>query len=231
MLTARLLESHELAPGTRHFVFEVPEVEQLVFEPGQFVSLSHPIGGRPITRAYSIASVPDRNRFELCLNRVDDGLFSPHLFAMNPGDAVNLKGPLGTFVWRKPLQPSILVATGTGISPFRGMLQAELSRAGSATPVTLIFGVRYAANLLYREEFEALAAEHSRFTFWPTVTRPDESWRGRTGRVQAHLLEVLGGRTDFDVYVCGLKEMVDEVRAQLKGLGFDRKQIIYEKYD
>ena len=76
-MTAKLVEFRELAPEVRHFVFEVPEVEQLVFQPGQFVSLSHSIQGKNITRAYSIASRPAGNRFELCLNRVMDGHLSP----------------------------------------------------------------------------------------------------------------------------------------------------------
>jgi len=229
-MTAKLVEFRELAPEVRHFVFEVPEVEQLVFQPGQFVSLSHSIHGKNITRAYSIASRPAGNRFELCLNRVMDGHLSPHLFDMAPGDAVELKGPLGTFVWRKPVGPSILVATGTGIAPFRGMLQEELA-SPDGPPVTLIFGARYPHGLAYRDDFQEMAASNPRFRFWPTVTRPDDSWTGRTGRVQPLLLEALGGRTDFHVYVCGMKEMVDDVRARLKELGFDRKQIVYEKYD
>lgn len=230
MMSARLVNWREIAPEIRHFVFEVPEVEHLHFFPGQFVSLSHPIGERTITRAYSIASVPQGNRFELCLNRVQDGLFSPHLFEMESGESVSMQGPLGTFFWRRPVGSSILVATGTGIAPFRGMLQEELSSDNEAH-ITLILGARYQQGLLYREEFEELAAKHPRFRFWPTVTRPDDQWKGRTGRVQPHLLEALDGRTEGHVYICGLKEMVDDVRAKLKGMGFDRKQIVYEKYD
>jgi len=230
MLTARLVEFREIAPEIRHFLFEVPEVERLDFQPGQFVSFSHPINSKTITRAYSIAGTPAANRFELCLNRVQDGLFSPHLFEMKPGESVAMKGPLGAFVWRKPVGPSILVATGTGIAPFRGMLQEELA-AINVAPITLIFGARYPHGLLYRGEFEVMAATHPRFRFWPTVTRPDASWTGRMGRVQPHLFEALGESRDFHVYICGLKEMVDDVRAKLKELGFDRKQIIYEKYD
>jgi CDP-4-dehydro-6-deoxyglucose reductase len=96
---------------------------------------------------------------------------------------------------------------------------------------TLLFGVRYEKNLLYRAEFERLEAEHSNFRFWPTLSRPEAHWRGRTGHVQAHLAEALEGRHDVDVYICGLKAMVDDVRARLKASGFDRKRILYEKYD
>ena len=49
--------------------------------------------------------------------------------------------------------------------------------------------------------------------------------------VQTHLMEALGDHRDLDVHICGMKAMVDDVRGILKELGFDRKQIIFEKYD
>jgi CDP-4-dehydro-6-deoxyglucose reductase len=207
----------------------VPEVEQFCFVPGQFVSFQADLNGHHITRAYSIASTPSGNRFELCLNLVKDGHFSPLLFAMQPGDTVAMTGPFGTFFFRDPPQDSVLVATGTGIAPFRAMLPTRLP-ADPSHLYTLLLGSRYQPGLLYREEFEALARQFNNFRFWPTLTRP-EHWEGRTGRVQAHLLEALGNRHDQNVYLCGLKEMVDSLRMTLKSLGFERKQIVYEKYD
>jgi ferredoxin-NADP reductase len=62
-------------PEVRHFVFDVPTAERLDFTPGQFVSFSQDILGRTVTRAYSIASAPAGSHFELCLNRVKDGIF------------------------------------------------------------------------------------------------------------------------------------------------------------
>ena len=193
------------------------------------------IEGKEITRAYSLASAPSgTNRFELCLNRVDPGHLSPRLFDMKPGDCIEMRPPLGMFVLRQQApRDSIFIATGTGIAPFRSMLQAHLNASSPA--FTLLFGVRYESHLLYREEFEEMALAHANFRFWPTLTRPDAGWKGRQGRVQAHLAEAIGPiherRVDVDFYLCGLKEMVDEVRGILKGQGFDRKQIFYEKYD
>lgn len=227
-MKAVLVESHEIAPEIRHFTFEVPEADRFAYKAGQFVSLSAPIGGRTITRAYSLASREAGNRFDLCLNKVEDGLFSPMLFAMRPGDAVDLAGPLGYFHWREPARDSILVATGTGIAPFRGMLQEALPQDAQ---VRLVFGVRYEQNLMYRDEFEALAAANPNFQFQPVLSRGGEAWTGRRGHVQQHVLEALGARRDVDVYMCGMKAMVDDLRQQLKALGVDRKQIIYEKYD
>lgn len=229
-MIARLIRSTEIAPAVRHFEFEIPSVPTFPFEPGQFISLTADIRGKSITRAYSLAGVPDANRFELCLNLVEDGHFSPLLFAMQAGDEVQLSGPLGYFVWRKPVNDSVLVATGTGIAPFRGMLRHYLDNGGNAK-LTLVFGVRFEPNLLYRDEFEELARQHSNFSFWPTLSRGDDDWSGRRGHVQPHVLEALEGGIGKDVYICGLKAMVDDLRSQLKSLGMDRKRIIYEKFD
>jgi len=229
-MIAKLVESREIAPNVRHFVFEAPEVSQLSFVPGQFVSFTEVLAGKKITRPYSIASAPGGNRFELCLNLVEEGFLSPFLFEMKPGATVEMSAPLGYFVLRNPNRDAIFVATGTGIAPFRSMLHAHLRR-GEPKGVTLIFGVRYEQTLMYRREFEELERRHPNFHFWPTLSRPESEWKGRTGHVQKHLLEAIGDRRDLDVYICGLKLMVDDVRALLKGLGFDRKQIVFEKYD
>ena len=229
-MQARLIESREIAPAVRHFEFEALQVDRLEFVPGQFTSFVEMIDGKEITRAYSMASAPTgTNRFELCLNRVEPGHLSPRLFDMKPGDRIEMRPPLGMFVLRQPPRDSIFIATGTGVAPFRSMLQAHLDAA--SPPITLLFGVRYESHLLYRAEFEALAIRYPQFRFWPTLTRPDATWKGRIGRVQAHLKDAIGERRDLDYYLCGLKEMVDDVRAVLKGQGFDRKQIFYEKYD
>jgi CDP-4-dehydro-6-deoxyglucose reductase, E3 len=229
-LIARLVEYSDIADEVRHFVFEAVDMDGLEFVPGQFVSFSSIFDGKKVVRAYSIASPPQGNLFELCLNEVKEGKLSPRLFNMQVGDTIEMRGPLGYFVMRNPPTDSVLVATGTGIAPFRSMIKAHLA-AGDARRFTLLFGVRYERNIMYCEEFERLAAEHPNFRFWPTLSRPEEGWRGRTGHVQAHLLDAIGERRDIDVYICGLKLMVDDVRSMLKELGFDRKHIIFEKYD
>jgi CDP-4-dehydro-6-deoxyglucose reductase len=227
---AKLIAQRDLAPEVRHFVFEAAQAGRVQFAPGQFVSVTERIEGKDITRAYSIASPPDGKRIELCLNRVADGLVSPHLFDLRPGDSVRVSEPLGHFVPRNPLGDSVFVATGTGIAPIRSMLHHVL-RAGAGKHLTLLFGARYTTGLLYRQEFERLALDHPNFLFLPTLSRPDSAWRGRRGHVQTHLDEALSGSRDVDVYICGLKAMVDDVRAGLKRRGFHRQRIIYEKYD
>ncbi len=229
-MEAKLIESTEIAPEVRHFVFEVPELEKFTFVPGQFVSMNRVINGKKITRAYSIASAPsDTNRFELCLNLVHQGLLSPILFEMQPGEAIEIRPPLGMFVLRNPPREAVLIATGTGIAPFRSILKGQLHEGSQ--PFTLVFGVRHESHLMYREEFEEMARRFPHFRFLPTLSRSTESWTGRSGHVQKHLEEAIGERRDLDVFLCGLKLMVDDVRNILKEMGFDRKQILFEKYD
>lgn len=230
VMRAVLVSTRPLSADVRHFTFAIPEVESFSFEPGQFVSLFTTLQDQVVTRAYSACGVPDGNRFEIALNLVEGGRFSPHLFQMKPGDSVDVKGPFGTFVWKRPVGDAILVATGTGITPFRGMLRSELAR-NHQSKISLIFGVRRAENILFRDEFEQMAANYQNFEFIPTLSRADESWTGARGYVQSHVMSRIGERRDVSVYMCGMKAMVDDLRGQLKELGFDRKQIIYEKYD
>ena len=233
-LKAKLIGWNELAPEVRHFEFEVPGTDEFAFTPGQFISVLEQNNGKEITRAYSIASPRGGNRFALCLNRVCDGLVSEYLFGLQRGDEIQMGEPLGYFTLRHPGHRVVFVATGTGIAPFRSMLLEHLPK--TQPHVTLLFGVRNEEGLLYREDLEQLAKEYPTFRFLPTVTRPSEQWQGLTGRVQNHLDEALAMHeyedvSTVDVYICGMPEMVDEVRQLLKQRGFDRKQIIYEKYE
>ena len=220
----------DVAPGVRHFDFEVPGAQSFPFTPGQFVSVHFDIDGNTITRAYSIASAPQANRFALCLNRVEGGRVSPLLFALRIGGAIEISAPLGFFVMKPQPNDSLLIATGTGVAPMRAMLPSALDHYPDKQ-FTLLFGTRTPDSLLYADEFAALERAHPNFHFWPTLSGAGAQWTGRRGHVQQHLDEALGARRDMDIYICGLRAMVDDVRARLKTLGFDRKQIISERYD
>ena len=202
MLT-RLVESILIAREVKHLVFEALHTEDLAFTPGQFVSIQRQFGEKTITRAYSIASPPGGNRFALCLNKVQDGLMSPWLFALEPGETVEMRPPLGYFTWREPVHDSILVATGTGVAPFRSMLMSLLPQWPAAL-ITLVLGVRYEETLLYRDEFVDMQRAYPFFRFEPVLSRPADTWMGRTGHVQPHVLELVGERRDFNIYICGL---------------------------
>ncbi|MFI5301826.1 MAG: hypothetical protein ACHREM_27365 [Polyangiales bacterium] len=107
--------------------------------------------------------------------------------------------------------------------------------------MSVLLGVRTEAELLYRDELEALAREQARFRFVPTLSRGADEWRGRRGYVQTHLAEVLddlapiaseGAARDVDVYVCGLTRMIKEVRRIARDeLHVPRERVHVERYD
>lgn len=227
-----------LTPVTKHFEWEVTAGGPFEFYAGQFISLEVPYNGAKRERPYSVASAPHGNgRFDLCLNRVHAGFVSNYLCDLQPSAELNFRGPHGSFILSHAAdQDFVFIATGTGIAPIRGMLAEffESFPSGASLPcdVWLLFGVRYAEAILYSEEFQALTEKYPRFHFVPTLSRPPANWKGEKGYVQQHLRRLFTGRKDFNVYICGLKAMADDVRFILnQELCLDHAHIRFEKYD
>ena len=232
---ARVLRSVTLSDFTKHLELEVSGVTCFGFVPGQWLSVkANTPDGEEITRACSIASPPSGNgHVAFCLNRVQDGFMSNYLCHLEEGATIAFQGPFGDFILRPPLRDTVFIATGTGIAPFRSMLHWLLAdpERHQEREFWLLFGARTERDLYYRSEFEQLAAKHSNFHFMPTLSRAGEDWKGLRGYVQQHLGEIVGMRTDMHAYICGLDKMVKANRELLKGLGWDRTSIRYEKYD
>lgn len=228
--------AQNLSPSVRGFKLECLDGRPIEYIPGQWVNLHVPVAAGSDKRAYSIASAPDAARpgeFEVAVTHVLEGNVSPALHALTEGATLQFDGPYGFFT-RQGLedQPALFVATGTGVCPVRAMIQDELRRSSDGPQLRLLLGVRTQADMLYRAEFEELARSHPRFSFLPTLSRPEPDWRGRTGYVQTQLASLIDEAHRPHVYACGLSPMIDAVRKTLKGqLGYDRKLIHSERYD
>ncbi len=249
--TARLREKMLLSDSAQcyHLVFEVADLEHFHFDAGQFVSmLAADSNGKHQTRAYSIASAPRENYFDLCVNRVEGGFFSNLLCDLEPGAALQFHGPHGLFVLRPLLTDTMLIATGTGIAPMRGFIEHLFPAAGEDRSegkyFWLMYGTRHESEIYYQRYFEKTAAEHPNFHYLPSLSRPHEGWEGLRGYVQTHVQNVLqgdprivsqavtqNGSLGMHAYICGLNEMVSANREQLTSLGWDKKQIHFERYD
>jgi len=233
--TARLVRSVPLSEPTKHLEFEMEGGPRFGFVPGQWLSLKQTRpDGEELTRAYSIASPPaDDSRFALCLNRVQDGFMSNFLCDMKEGENISWQGPFGDFILRPPLRDTIFIATGTGIAPFRSMLHWLLTDPSrhQGRSFFLLFGSRTEKDIYYHQEFRQLAAQHANFDYLPTLSRGGPEWKGLRGYVQEHVPGIVQGRAEMNAYICGLDKMIKANRELLKGLGWDRKSIRYEKYD
>ena len=238
--TARLLHEEWLSETsqTKHLVFRIEDLDNLQFAAGQFISLVAPKEGKSITRAYSLASAPRGNEFDLCLNRVQDGFFSNLLCDLKVGETVKFHGPHGAFVLRNPLRDCLLIATGTGIAPIRGFVQWLFSDSQhQGKEIYLVYGTRYIGGIYYKDYFDLVAHDFPNFHYVVTLSRGGDDWQGERGYVQEQVRRIIHSRpeserTNMDAYICGLNEMVSATRKLLKEeLGWDRKQIVYERYD
>lgn len=235
---ATLVSSRLVTPRVKELVFERVDGRPFTFHSGQWVSLVLPMvdaKGERLRRAYSLASVPGPgSRFELVVTLVDDGVGSTWLHEAQVGTRLEVKGPQGTFHRAADAGPSLFVATGTGVAPFRGMVHDALAAGGEA-PLWVLFGVRSPADALYRDEFEALAKTHPRLRFLLSMSRPPAEWTGLHGYVQTHVLELwkeLATHGRPHAYICGVKKMLLEVREVLKRQGSaERQQLHLESYD
>ncbi len=189
-----------------HFDFVLDELAGFPYLPGQFVSgVALDENGKQQTRAYSIASAARGNRFELCVNRVEEGFFSNHLADLPDlpiGGTIQIHGPHGHFTLHDPITDSILIATGTGIAPMRSYLQwlfpengTDLEKGRSnGKQVWLVYGTRHESDIYYRAEFEALARRQPNFHYLATLSRAPESWTGLRGHVQEHVAHIIEER-------------------------------------
>ncbi len=157
LYTARLERKLLLSERTEcfHLEFTIDELDRFEFRAGQFIStVANDSNGKQQTRAYSIASAPRGNEFDLCLNRVEGGFFSNLLCDLEVGQTVQFHGPHGLFTLRAPLTDSIFIATGTGIAPMRSFVEGLFPPNGEDQSETrkfwLVYGTRHETDSITR---------------------------------------------------------------------------------
>jgi len=190
--------------------------------------------GYQAERSYSIASAPEDDHLVLTVERLDDGEVSPYLVdELRPGDALELRGPVGGyFVWEGSLGgPLLLVAGGSGVVPLRAMLRHHRA-VRSTVPVRLLYSTRALEDVIYRDELMGLADDGEidvRFTL--TRSQPPR-WRGYGRRIDRELLDEVAWppRERALVYACGPSGFVEAAASFLVELGHDPGTIKTERF-
>ena len=231
-----------LAPAVRHMVFERADDQPFAFVPGQFIQIHFSYAdGKPTKRSYSVGTIgagdaTPINQLEIAVSYVEGGAATALLGNLQVGESVQASGPYGRFCLldADTNRRYLLVATGTGVTPYRAMLPliANLTRTRGCE-FALVYGARNEADLLYGDEFEAFAETTPGFTFHPCFSRmPRAVPRGidRDGRVQVALEALKPDAADDIVYLCGNPDMVDQAFAMLKEAGLPVPHIRREKY-
>ncbi len=231
-----------LAPSVGHYQFVRDDGQPLDFVPGQFIQVHFRYAdGTPAKRSYSLATIHDHalgpgEAVEIAVSYVPGGAATALFEGLPEGGHVEASGPFGRFC----LMPGdrnaryLLIATGTGVTPYRSMLpQLQSLMAERGVEVVLLQGARTPAELLYGDEFRAFADAHPEFRYVPCLSRelpPDPHPDVRHGYVQQHLGEFAPDAARDIAYLCGNPDMVDACFEALKGFGLPVPQIRREKY-
>ena len=200
------------------------------YAPGQAVSIA--AHGQDKRRPYSIATSPENARrdgwLELLVGVNAEGGPGPHL-TLEPGQLVDVEGPLGSFTF--PAAPEerrfVFIAGGTGIAPLRAMMQRALDLPHRN--IGLFYSVRTPDEFAYEEELRRLA-QAGEIELRQTVTRASDDWHGPRGRLNREALAELVHDPATLCFVCGPPALVDEIPKILADLGIPRERIRIEEW-
>ena len=218
------------------FSFRTTRDPSLRFRNGHFVMLGLQVDGKPLMRAYSVASANHEENLEFLSIKVPDGPLTSRLQHLKPGDTVLVsRKPTGTLVIDdlRPGRRLYMFGTGTGLAPFLSIVK-DPETYERFEKVVLVHGVREVSELAYsdylqrelpgNEFFGELVQQ--RLVYYPTVTR--EPFRNR-GRI-TELIESDTLTTDIGLaalspaedraMICGSPAMLADTRALLDARGF-----------
>jgi ring-1,2-phenylacetyl-CoA epoxidase subunit PaaE len=218
----------------------VPEASKadFAFAPGQFLTLRVIIDGEEVRRSYSICSAPQDGELRIGVRRVEGGAFST--FAnenLKPGDILEAMPPEGRFTPAPGVanRHILLIAAGSGITPVLSIARATLV-GEPASRVTLIYGNRTSASVMFAEAVEDLKDRHlGRFAVTHVMSRELQDVALLSGRITGDKLrELAEGVVDLrdvdEAFVCGPEAMISEARDALVGLGVSAERISAELF-
>jgi ferredoxin-NADP reductase len=206
-------------------------------QPGQHVDLRLTAeDGYQTQRSYSIASSGlEAEQITLTVERLDDGEVSPYLVdELRVGDQLELRGPIGGYFIRDAQMggPLLLIAGGSGVVPLMAMLRYRAA-VKSDVPTRLLYSVRTAEDVIYRDELDHLACHDARLEVSYTLTRTQPpGWTGYRRRIDSALLrEFAWSSAQYPlVFVCGPTQFVETAAENLLGLGYEPSRVKTERF-
>lgn len=218
------------------FSFTATRDQSLRFRNGQFVMLGLEVEGRPLLRAYSIASANYEDTLEFFSIKVPNGPLTSRLQHLKAGDPILVsRKPTGTLLLDdlKPAKNLYMLSTGTGLAPFLSLIR-DPDTYERFEKVVLVHGVRQINDLAYHDYITRQLPEHEflgesvrqKLIYYPTVTREPFRNQGRltqlleSGQLAANVgLPVLNPEHDRFM-ICGSPGMLEDSSKLLDSRGF-----------
>jgi len=223
----------DIARNVRRLRLRLKNGERTNHRAGQFVAFAPKgVGAPTAVRAYSLANPPCAGDVaEFVIRRAPQGLMTTWIFGkIAPGDDVVLTGPFGDFYLRPSSRPAVMVAGGSGLSPFFSMIR-ELER--SAWPdreIRLFFGAVDPEDLYGLEELCAVAARHPNFSFTPSLSGNCDHEKCALGLVTDVMAARVKDGPACDAYLCGSPGMVGAARGVLEKLGVPPDRVFFDRF-
>ena len=219
-----------------YFSFRTTRGAGLRFENGQFVMIGLPVDGKPLMRAYSVASANWEEEMEFFSIKVQNGPLTSRLQHLKAGDEILVgRKPTGTLLISDlhPGRNLYLLATGTGLAPFLSIIK-DPDTYERFEKVIVTHGVRSVSDLAYRDHITKELPQHEylgemisrQLLYYPAVTRETFEHQGRltdlmdSGRMMQDLgIEALDPERDRAM-ICGSPQMLADFRRILDDRGF-----------
>ena len=218
------------------FSFKTTRQDGLRFENGQFVMIGLEVDGRPLARAYSVASPNYDEHLEFLSIKVQNGPLTSRLQHIKVGDELLVsRKPTGTLVIHdlKPAKNLYLFSTGTGLAPYMSLIQ-DIEVYDRFEKVILVHGVRNINDLAYKDFIENDLPNNEFFgeeirnqlIYYPTVTREPFKNEGRlTDLIKSgKLFDDIGlskmNPIDDRAMICGSPEMLKDTQDLLDSMDF-----------
>ncbi|KKR01032.1 MAG: oxidoreductase FAD/NAD(P)-binding subunit, CDP-4-dehydro-6-deoxyglucose reductase [Microgenomates group bacterium GW2011_GWC1_39_12] len=208
--TATVTNKLQLSPHVYEFTFQVPR--EMTFMPGQYATF---IIDNQTRRQYSFASpCINPKEFEIVVDVTPMGPGSKFFLEKNVGDAIEILAPLGTFYLDIPTTSVVFIATGTGIVPFRTMIEEYLTSGGKEN-IVLLWGLRHEEDIFWKDILEGWQQKYPNFHYSIVLSKPSDSWQGKKGHVTEHIREEILTIETHTFYLCGNRHMISDVKTDL----------------
>ena len=234
--TAEVIKKEKVSSKVYCVTFQLVSPPAISFRAGQNMMLmipASPTGGSSVNRTMSIASPPSENNTLLMAHDT-----SPHGPAslwteqLKAGDPATFVAPTGGVLSLLPTNKrKVLIATGTGIAPFRSIILDKLSDSQSSDCTLILYwGLRREEDVFWKEEFDELQKLFRNFSWRLIYSKPNESWIGDRGHVTEYVMDNEKEMENSEFYLCGNKAMVSEVSAKLLERNVPKEQIKTELF-
>jgi len=229
-----IIEVRDEAPDVRTFCFDNSAGLLQLDHPGKFVRISVPSDGQETWRSFTISSSPAQPAMlDLTIKLNRDGVVSRYLFDhARPGVEFKLKGPQGGFYFdpARHDEPLVLVSAGSGVTPMMSIVRYLRDR-GLERDCTFLHGARTEADILFSGECQELAATRAGFRYHVTLSRPEATWQGASGRLDiAYLLACVGQPTASRYFLCGPDDFMTHLATGLAESGVPADRIHTEQF-